>query len=339
MSDTKWTTFPFDLFRQQGFPGEMGPLIQRVKPVSMFPPYPWGQWFYGTLLHKRCVSLPGDIIEAGVGHGGMSVFFALLAKQLGVDKEVIGVDSFEGLPDPDVRKDNVYFVEGEYGPGRDDIDLLESFRVTAAGYGVGDMIVPVKGFFDEALPKLDPELRFCFAHIDGDIFESVYTALEGLYERVVEGGVLVIDDFFHPGQGPLRAAAEFFNERGLTPLYHVAFPYSVALIKGEEHSRHPRSVDGNSYAFDLLRRDNFFRQAVERSLERAESDRRKNVNCSILLDLIRSDGCRPWDIYDYWRALEEFWEWADVTPDERRPKLCRHVLDHWHRTKASTTAT
>ena len=120
----------------------------------------------------------------------------------------------------------------------------------------------MKGFFEDALPQLDPDRRFCFVHIDADLYSSVLCALEQLYDRVVAGGVIAIDDFFHPGQGPVRATAEFFNSRGLTPLYHVGFPYSVFVIK-EDWGRVLRSLDGNAYSLEWLRSDDYFLATFE----------------------------------------------------------------------------
>jgi O-methyltransferase len=309
----RFATFPFGVFRQQGFPGDVGELIEAVKPISMFPPYPWGNWLYARVFRERCAGLAGDIVEAGVGMGGMSVFLALLAKRDGLDKQVVSVDSFRGLPPPDPHKDNPYFTAAQYGPASGgEEDLLKSFWLATALQGVADRVEPVQGFFEDVLPALEPERRFCFLHIDADLFGSVTCALEHLYDRVVEGGIVAIDDFFHPAQGPHQAAAEFFNARRFSPLYHVVFPYSVFLIKSEEASTAARSVDGNAYSLESLRRDDFFLQALEESLERSREEPRARANCALLLEVLRREP-RYSDAYDYWRALEEFWEWCDYS--------------------------
>ncbi len=151
----------------------------------------------------------------------------------------------------------------------------------------------MKGFFEDALPQLDPDRRFCFVHIDADLYSSVLCALEQLYDRVVAGGVIAIDDFFHPGQGPARATAEFFNSRGLTPLYHVGFPYSVFVIK-EDWGRVLRSLDGNAYSLEWLRSDDHFLATLERSRKRARrQNSRARENCTRLLDTLRTDSPTP----------------------------------------------
>jgi len=319
-------SFPFDVFAASGFPAPLGELIEQVRPVSMLPPHPWGQWVYGRVFTARCASLRGDILEAGVGMGGMSFFLALLVRQLGQERQVLSVDSFEGLPAPDARKDNPYFAQGLYGPqtpqsdplaelfaGGDDA-ALECFRMRAVEFGVEDHVRPVQGFFEDVFPELEADRSFCFVHIDGDLFESVYCALDQLWDRVVGGGVIAIDDFFHPGQGPLRAASEFFNERGLTPVYHVCFPYSVFLIK-EDWGRPSRCVDGNAYSLEWLRRDRLLQQALERSRKPSRKDRRARDNCALLLETLSSPAY-PGEIYDYWRSLEQFWASIDIRPED-----------------------
>jgi O-methyltransferase len=281
----------------------------------MTPPYPWGQWLYGDLVERVCADLGGDLIEAGVGNGAMSIFLALTLKDLGLEKRVLAADSFQGLPEPDPVKDNPYFTRGEYGRNGDADGLERELWLAAAGLGVGDRVVPVPGFFEDTLRQLDDDLSFCFLHIDADLFASVLCALESLYDRVVDGGLIAIDDFFHPGQGPARAAAEFFAARGVRPIYRVAFPYAVVVVKGDTPERVARSVDGNTYSFEWLRRDEVFVDAVSSSAERAHG--RARLNAELLLDLLHGDVDRRSDVYDYWRALEDFFAWTDVLPGQR----------------------
>ena len=48
----------------------------------------------------------------------------MLVKDAGEQRTVFAVDSYEGLPEPDARKDNPYFVKGQYSPSFSGDDRL-----------------------------------------------------------------------------------------------------------------------------------------------------------------------------------------------------------------------
>jgi hypothetical protein len=120
----------------------------------------------------------------------------------------------------------------------------------------------------------------------------------------------------------LRAAGEFFRGHGVSPLYHVSFPYSVVIVKGERppSSLH-RSLDGSWYTFDWLRQDPALRLAVEETAKRAAASgpSRTASNAMLLNNLLQSDRTdRSSDLYDYWRALEDYWDDMDAAwPNQR----------------------
>jgi hypothetical protein len=180
-----------------------------------------------------------------------------------------------------------------------------------------DISIPIKGFFDSSLKQIPEEAKICFLHIDADLYTSVIEVLEILYHRVVDGGVIIIDDFFHHAQGPKRAAWNFFNRLKACPLYHVSFPYSVFLFKGKHsHLKNQhRSLDGNYYSFDFLKFDSFFVNAVQTCLAKTNnlqsSESISSRNCEMLLKLLRSDETRSSDVYLYWKALEDYWDYIN----------------------------
>ena len=67
----------------------------------------------------------------------------------------------------------------------------------------------MKGWFQETLPgALEDVDEIAILHVDADWYESVSLVLETLYERVVPGGIVVIDDF-KVWQGARDATLEF----------------------------------------------------------------------------------------------------------------------------------
>ncbi len=178
-------------------------------------------------------AIPGDFVELGVARGGCA---ALLGSTLfeNAHQGVIGrrlwlFDSFEGLPAP---TDEDYSGEGgerttgdhirPLGVGDclgtlDDVQdlLLRRFRYPA------DRVRFVKGWFQDTIPVVRDEIgRIAVLRMDGDWYESTRTCLEGLYDKVVPGGAIIIDDY-EACYGCERAVTEFLDARQLEVDMHL----------------------------------------------------------------------------------------------------------------------
>ncbi|MEX2205439.1 MAG: TylF/MycF/NovP-related O-methyltransferase [Myxococcota bacterium] len=309
--------FPFDLFDPASFAhaSRIGRTIAELAPLSLSPPYPWGQWLYSQLITARCRRLKGDFVECGVAKGGMSILLGEFARRMG--RRVLAFDTFRGLPQPDTLHDNPYFAEGDYGSHPYRGDLLDRLRCELARRDLVDIVHPIAGLFRDTLPALPARLRIAFLHVDVDLYRSAREVLDTLYPRVVEGGVVAVDDFFHHAQGPARAVRDHFHAIGVEPLLHVTFPYGVVIIKGERAGSRHRALDGNRYSFAFLRRDRRLRETVERSLRRARGEARAEAR--LLRDIITRSTARSADLYDYLRALAAYWDDMDlVAPRGKR---------------------
>lgn len=320
----QFSYFPFDLFQpyeleQNG--GEEGRRIADLREISMYPPFPWGQWLYGRLLRERMPDLTGDIIECGVGLGGMSVFLGDYAQQFG--RKLYSLDSFEGLPPPDPINDNPYFMEDDYAGTSFGTALVERVRQTLTDAGLSEIATVIPGYFDTTLDQLSADTTFAFVHIDVDLYQSALQPLQALFPRLASGGMLVIDDFFHHAQGPARAAAHYFASINYEALYHVSYPYSVVIIKDEAVGPgHHRCIDGNHYSLDYLRSDRVFERAIAKSVARATSAKHQGPaqNARRLHTLIRGKGPdRSAEIYEYWAALQDYWDAIDRNPNSVVP--------------------
>ncbi|MEW5849362.1 MAG: DUF6365 family protein [Myxococcota bacterium] len=167
--------------------------------------------------------LEGDIIECGTWRGGVSVMLALLCRKLGLRKKVYMLDSFQGLPRPDPGVDH-FHREGWCAAPRMQVEEL----ITRTG--VGDLVVIREGWFRDTLPGLTDE-RFCLAHLDGDLYQSTAECLRHLAPRMVERGVVVVDDYHDTGEGVKRAVDEHLAITGEAlqagPIPQVYFRRSV----------------------------------------------------------------------------------------------------------------
>jgi hypothetical protein len=74
----------------------------------------------------------------------------------------------------------------------------------------------VKGWFDDTLDKAASEIGdIAILHIDADWYASVKKSLQVLYPLVVNGGLVIIDDYGH-WLGCKLAVDEFFADMDLT---------------------------------------------------------------------------------------------------------------------------
>lgn len=184
----------------------------------------WPLFAYSMVGHARldnvqaCVEdvvekgVPGDLVETGVWRGGTVIFMRAVLKALGVvDRTVWACDSFEGLPPPTSSTD---------GQDLSSVDFLkvslEQVQANFRRFGLlDDQVKFVKGWFCDTLRDA-PFGKIAVLRLDGDMYRSTLDALEGLYDRVSEGGYVIVDDYFGWASCKL-AVTEFLAVRRLTP--------------------------------------------------------------------------------------------------------------------------
>jgi hypothetical protein len=156
-------------------------------------------------------NVPGDVIEAGVGRGGATIFMrGVLAVHGERLRKVLVADSFQGLPHPSEPwlSDRSYrsekFVLARQSKDRQRLrssieqvavgTSLEDVRRNFARYGLLDQqIVFIPGWFHESLVSVPP---LACVRIDADLYDSTMHAIEALYPRLSAGGYVVIDDYY-----------------------------------------------------------------------------------------------------------------------------------------------
>lgn len=138
--------------------------------------------------------VPGDLLEAGVFRGGMTIMMrAVLAAHDVTDRVVWAADSFAGVPPPapncapDVGQE---FHEHGLDVGVDEV------RANFAKYGLlDDQVRFLVGWFADTLPTAPIE-RLAVLRLDGDLYSSTMDAIRPLYDKVVVGGFVIVDDYW-----------------------------------------------------------------------------------------------------------------------------------------------
>ena len=160
--------------------------------------------------------VPGDFIETGVWRGGACIFMRALLKAYGETGRTVWVaDSFEGVPKPDPDKypaDAAEERKAEFYKFDQLAVSEEQVRENFARYGLLDAQVRfLKGWFRDTLPTIPATQRFAVIRLDGDLYESTWDALTGLYPKLSPGGYCLIDDY--GGIPACRNAVEDYRSR------------------------------------------------------------------------------------------------------------------------------
>jgi len=171
-----------------------------------------------ALLHE-VEDLTGDLAECGVYRGGTLIPTGMYLKERGLRKVVYGFDSFQGFdasvdaeialggaPDNQKRR-------GGFGDTSFDHVAAKVHR-----FGLENQVKIVKGYLVDTLAYHSRE-RFCFVHLDLDIYESYKVGVRFFYPRMVRGGVILLDEYNDPPwPGCNKAVDEFLADKPEKPL-------------------------------------------------------------------------------------------------------------------------
>ena len=138
--------------------------------------------------------VPGDFVETGVWRGGATILMrGVLAAHQVTDRSVWVVDSFAGLPMPDVER---FPVDDFWTPlGGRLVATLDEVRANFAAFMLlDDQVKFLEGWFKDTLPTAPIE-QIAVLRLDGDLYESTMDTLNNLYHRVSPGGFVIIDDY------------------------------------------------------------------------------------------------------------------------------------------------
>lgn len=175
-------------------------------------------------LFCKTIDLPGDIVELGVYRGASLMSWAnfLEIRNMGDrQKQVFGFDNFagftsmdpkDGKPDPHFGKCLSGFDGGAFETIlQDAISIFDKDRFIP----YKPRVVLVKGDIEKTMPKFvedNPGLRVSLLHVDCDMYAPTKAALELLWPLVVQGGVVLFDEYgIRPWEGEAAAVDEYFK--------------------------------------------------------------------------------------------------------------------------------
>lgn len=180
-------------------------------------------------LYKTIIDLPGHIVECGVYKGASLLRFASFREVLEspYSRKIIGFDAFGHFPVDERDANDSSFVQRFSSEGGDGISRSSLLEVLLhKGF---QNIELIEGNICSTVPQYvtnHPELKIALLHIDVDIYRPTQTILDQLFDRVVPGGLLVLDDYGTVA-GETQAVDEFLkntkNDRRIEklPISHV----------------------------------------------------------------------------------------------------------------------
>jgi O-methyltransferase len=173
--------------------------------------------------------IEGDFVECGVFNGGSAAGIAAVLRD--GPQRVWLYDSFEGMPTTSAQdgKTAAEFVGACKG---EEAKVLEAFAIARFPR---ERVVVRKGWFEATFKEPLPE-KVALLHLDCDWYESVLLSLRTFYDRVAEGGVIILDDFGH-WEGCREAFYDFAAEKKLKPLLERFGHTQAFWVKGRTHNR------------------------------------------------------------------------------------------------------
>jgi O-methyltransferase len=114
--------------------------------------------------------------------------------ELGInDRKIWAADSYNGLPKPD--KNYAADTENRLYLEKILVASVEKVKNNFKRFGLSDSnIIFLEGLFKETLPNA-PIDKIALLRLDCDMYESTLTALNNLYQKVIGGGFIIIDDY------------------------------------------------------------------------------------------------------------------------------------------------
>jgi len=177
-------------------------------------------------LYKSIIHLPGHIVECGVYKGASLVRFCTFREILEspYSRKIIGFDAFGKFPEQTSALDKK-FIESFEGEGGYGISIEEMQNVLK--HKAFANVELVQGDICETIPNYlseRPELKISLLHIDVDVYKPSVTILNNLYDKVVNGGLIVFDDYGTVA-GETQAADEYFHGKDVCfeklPISHI----------------------------------------------------------------------------------------------------------------------
>jgi len=189
--------------------------------------------------------LDGTWIEFGVFNGRTINYISKFTKN-----KIYGLDTFTGLPHEWNISDDTIIEKGYYSYE----DFIANIDAKLKLPPVNDNVVLIKGLFSDTIPLFLNDQKISFMHIDCDIYESTVDVFNNVTPNVVDGCVIVFDEFINY---PNYHKHEFLAFHEWVDKYDITYEYIG--INGEFYEKPDKIYDKElqKAAIRIIKNPNF----------------------------------------------------------------------------------
>ena len=188
-----------------------------------------------TDAFKKCIRfinyelVDGDILEFGVYSGRSLAALSYyndeyykneneINAKTNIDRKIYGFDSFEGLSETEDHPRwsvNLFKYNHSYHPTIKNNELVTPTTVeNFFSFSKLKKPIIIKSYFDKLNIDMIDKIALC--HIDCDLYSSTKQVLNLIKDKLVNGSILMFDDWFHHkgdhSKGEQKAVSEFLDE-------------------------------------------------------------------------------------------------------------------------------
>ncbi len=165
-------------------------------------------------LLEQTAHLDGDILEVGVRHGGTGFLLASYGAKYG--KKAYLADTFRGFVNSDQRFDRGAFNSPPDRP------TYKQYAEQLFASSALDNYMLLEGSFPEETGDLVASEKFCFCHIDTDVYWALRNPTEWIWDKLAVGGVIVYDDYgFNQWEGATYYVDEIAKLKDRLFIYNI----------------------------------------------------------------------------------------------------------------------
>jgi len=223
---------------------EAYPLIKTVRKNTMVP-YVNLVSLYAQIVYIEKDEIEGDFVECGVWKGGSMGLMAMAnLKHSSKRRNLHLFDIFDDIGEPDPAVDGELAIkQAKEFTGNNNLKVEGKLKPMTGFYdqfgGKGTLVENRKlleevilydkehilyhqGWFQDTIPNVKNEIdKIAVLRLDGDYYASTKVCLDNLYDKVVEGGLVIIDDY-GTYEGCKKAVDEFRKKNNIKAFMHYS---------------------------------------------------------------------------------------------------------------------